>query len=83
MCSALARWDTLNSRRAANPLVRLVEDGDRWETPDHPQCVLPQNWGGNEPNRTVTYMLLKATANDRRTIKNFGSLDLTTSDRWH
>ncbi|GFS68517.1 uncharacterized protein TNCV_4584431 [Trichonephila clavipes] len=28
--------------------------------------VLPQNWGGNEPNRTVTCMVLKATANDRR-----------------
>ncbi|GFW04760.1 hypothetical protein TNCV_4879961 [Trichonephila clavipes] len=34
--------------------------------PDHPSGVLPQNWGGNQPNRTVTCMALKATANDRR-----------------
>ncbi|GFW08262.1 uncharacterized protein TNCV_1655771 [Trichonephila clavipes] len=33
---------------------------------DHHQGVLPQNWGGNEPNRTVTCMVLKAKANDRR-----------------
>ncbi|GFX84524.1 uncharacterized protein TNCV_560391 [Trichonephila clavipes] len=26
----------------------------------------PQNWGGDEPNRTVTCMVLKATANDVR-----------------
>ncbi|GFU07733.1 uncharacterized protein TNCV_4164281 [Trichonephila clavipes] len=30
------------------------------------QVSSPQNWGGNEPNRTVTCMVLKATANDRR-----------------
>ncbi|GFV00520.1 uncharacterized protein TNCV_3644981 [Trichonephila clavipes] len=57
---------TLNSRRAASPLVWLVEEVERWEAPDHPSGVLPQNWGGNEPNRTVTCMVLKATANDRR-----------------
>ncbi|GFV41978.1 uncharacterized protein TNCV_2751591 [Trichonephila clavipes] len=34
---------TLNSRRAASPLVRLVEREERWEAPDHPQGVLPQN----------------------------------------
>ncbi|GFU52914.1 uncharacterized protein TNCV_1142211 [Trichonephila clavipes] len=34
---------TLNSRRAASPLVRLVEGKERWEAPDHPQGVLPQN----------------------------------------
>ncbi|GFS60459.1 hypothetical protein TNCV_947071 [Trichonephila clavipes] len=31
-----------------------------------PQGVLPQNWGETEQNRTVTYMVLKAKANDRR-----------------
>ncbi|GFT20978.1 hypothetical protein TNCV_3131261 [Trichonephila clavipes] len=31
---------TLKSRRAAILLVRLVE-GERWESPDHPQAVLP------------------------------------------
>ncbi|GFX96706.1 hypothetical protein TNCV_244931 [Trichonephila clavipes] len=56
---------TLNSRRAASPLVRLLEWEDKWETPDHIQDVLPQNWGGTEKNRTVTYMVLKAKANDR------------------
>ncbi|GFU79514.1 uncharacterized protein TNCV_2915741 [Trichonephila clavipes] len=57
---------TLNSRRAASPFVRLAEGEERWEASDHPQSVLPLNWGGIEPNRTVTYMVLKATANDRR-----------------
>ncbi|GFX72187.1 uncharacterized protein TNCV_1954631 [Trichonephila clavipes] len=57
---------TLNSRRAASPLVRLVEGEERWEASDHPQSVLSLNWGGIEPNRTVTCMVLKATANDKR-----------------
>ncbi|GFU36273.1 hypothetical protein TNCV_559141 [Trichonephila clavipes] len=30
------------------------------------QGVFPQNWGGTEPNRTVTCMVLKAKANGRR-----------------
>ncbi|GFX86374.1 transposable element Tc1 transposase [Trichonephila clavipes] len=29
---------TLNSRRASNSLVRLVEEEERWETPDPPGC---------------------------------------------
>ncbi|GFV59951.1 uncharacterized protein TNCV_922291 [Trichonephila clavipes] len=53
-------------RRAASPLVRLVEGEERWETPNHPQGVLPLNWGETEPNRFVTCMVLKASANDRR-----------------
>ncbi|GFW91660.1 uncharacterized protein TNCV_4500791 [Trichonephila clavipes] len=57
---------TLNSRRAASPLVRLVEGEQRWEAFGPPQSVLPLNWGGIEPNRTVTCMVLKATDNDRR-----------------
>ncbi|GFV23984.1 hypothetical protein TNCV_1316381 [Trichonephila clavipes] len=32
----------------------------------HLLSVLPLNWGGTEPNSTVTCMVLKATANDRR-----------------
>ncbi|GFS94844.1 uncharacterized protein TNCV_4457111 [Trichonephila clavipes] len=60
------RGGTLNSRRVASPLVRLVEEEEMWETSDHPQGVLPQNWGGPEQNRTVTCMVLKAKANDRR-----------------
>ncbi|GFX13100.1 uncharacterized protein TNCV_2357561 [Trichonephila clavipes] len=39
---------TLNSRRAASPLVKLVEGEEMWEAPDHLQGVLPQNWGGTE-----------------------------------
>ncbi|GFT14394.1 cullin-4A [Trichonephila clavipes] len=54
---------TLNSRRAASPFVRW--QGKRWESPDHPQGVLPQNWGETELNCSVTCMVLKATANDR------------------
>ncbi|GFX30548.1 uncharacterized protein TNCV_3461991 [Trichonephila clavipes] len=57
---------TLNSRQAASPLMRLVKGEERWEASDHPHSVLPLNWNGIEPNCTVTCMLLKATANDRR-----------------
>ncbi|GFX01172.1 uncharacterized protein TNCV_4581381 [Trichonephila clavipes] len=57
---------TLNSRRAASPLVGLVEGKEMWEALDHPQGVLPQNWGETELNRSVTCMVLKGTANDRR-----------------
>ncbi|GFV33558.1 uncharacterized protein TNCV_4566731 [Trichonephila clavipes] len=57
---------SLISRRAASPLVWLVEGEERWEASDHPPGVLLQNCGGNQPNSTVTYMALKATANDRR-----------------
>ncbi|GFX74591.1 uncharacterized protein TNCV_1158081 [Trichonephila clavipes] len=57
---------TLKRRRAASPLVRLVEGEERWEAPDHPQGVLPLNWGETELKRSVICMVLKATANDRR-----------------
>ncbi|GFY34328.1 hypothetical protein TNCV_2506311 [Trichonephila clavipes] len=54
---------TLNSRRAASPLVWLVEGEERWEAPDQPQGFLPLNWGATEKNRTVICMVLKqATA---------------------
>ncbi|GFY12571.1 uncharacterized protein TNCV_2447621 [Trichonephila clavipes] len=55
-----------NSRQAASPLVRLVEGKERWEASGYTQSVLPQNWGGIDPNRAVTCIVLKATANDRR-----------------
>ncbi|GFY24129.1 uncharacterized protein TNCV_1011821 [Trichonephila clavipes] len=57
---------TLNSRRAASPLGRLVEEEERCVDSDHPQGVLPLNWGETELSRSVTRMVLKATANDRR-----------------
>ncbi|GFT25505.1 uncharacterized protein TNCV_3173831 [Trichonephila clavipes] len=40
---------TLNSRRAASPLVRLVEWEESWVAADHSQGVLPQNWDETEP----------------------------------
>ncbi|GFU67964.1 uncharacterized protein TNCV_2823071 [Trichonephila clavipes] len=41
---------TFNNRRAANPLIRSVTVDDRWEAPDPPQGVLPQNRSGTELN---------------------------------
>ncbi|GFU51899.1 uncharacterized protein TNCV_3734051 [Trichonephila clavipes] len=64
------RRGTLNSRQASSPRVRLVEEKWRWEAPDNPQGVLPQNWGGTEKNRTVTCMVLTAKANDKRINSN-------------
>ncbi|GFV12608.1 hypothetical protein TNCV_4425611 [Trichonephila clavipes] len=46
---------TLNSLRATSPL------------PDRLQGGFTQNWNGTESNRTVTCMVLKAKANNRRT----------------
>ncbi|GFU75018.1 uncharacterized protein TNCV_3752691 [Trichonephila clavipes] len=66
MYSAFVAWSTLNSRRAASPLMWFVEGEERWVAPDHPQGVLPLNWGETELNRSVTCMVVKATANDRR-----------------
>ncbi|GFT48837.1 uncharacterized protein TNCV_178881 [Trichonephila clavipes] len=37
---------TLNSRRAASPLVCLVEGEERWVASDNLPSVLPLNWGG-------------------------------------
>ncbi|GFU67055.1 hypothetical protein TNCV_4969041 [Trichonephila clavipes] len=60
--------DTLNSSRAASPLVRSEEEEERWEAHTPPaQDILPQKWGGTELNHTVTCMVLDATANDMRT----------------
>ncbi|GFU61421.1 uncharacterized protein TNCV_845571 [Trichonephila clavipes] len=59
---------TLNSHRAASPLVWLVKGEERWEAPDHPHCFLPLNLGGTEQKRTVTCTVLNANANDRRKI---------------
>ncbi|GFW59050.1 uncharacterized protein TNCV_2831561 [Trichonephila clavipes] len=57
--------NTLNSRRVASAPVRLVEVDERCEGSGHPQRVLPQNCSGTKKNFTVTYMVLKAKANDR------------------
>ncbi|GFT48474.1 uncharacterized protein TNCV_3822591 [Trichonephila clavipes] len=62
----LRHGDTLNSRRATSPLVKLVEGEERWEAPGHPQVFIPLNWGGTEQNCTVTCFVLTAKADDRR-----------------
>ncbi|GFV45882.1 uncharacterized protein TNCV_2322411 [Trichonephila clavipes] len=69
MYSSFAAEGTLNSRRAASPLVWLVEGEEIWDAPDHPQDFLPLNWDGTEQNHIVIYTVLKAKANDRH--KNF------------
>ncbi|GFW91252.1 hypothetical protein TNCV_736671 [Trichonephila clavipes] len=61
----LKEWKLNASRRAASPLVRLVEREEKWEASKHPQGVLLQNWGEIELNHSVTCRVLKATANDR------------------
>ncbi|GFU43124.1 uncharacterized protein TNCV_947421 [Trichonephila clavipes] len=72
--------DALNSRQAVSRLVKLVEEKERWEALDHPQGP-PQNWGENEKNRTVTCVILKVKANDKRknltlSCDEFRGLDL-------
>ncbi|GFX48769.1 uncharacterized protein TNCV_3479531 [Trichonephila clavipes] len=53
---------TLNSRRDASPLVRLVEGEERSGSPRlHIQCVLPQNWNRIEQNRTASCSKLRLT----------------------
>ncbi|GFW50781.1 uncharacterized protein TNCV_3590631 [Trichonephila clavipes] len=59
---------TLNSHQAASPLLRLLEETDSWETPEGPQDVLAQNWGGTEQNLIVTCMVHKAENNERLKI---------------
>ncbi|GFT70065.1 uncharacterized protein TNCV_4690101 [Trichonephila clavipes] len=67
----LRHGGTLNSRRVASLLVWLVEREERSEAPDHPQSLLPLNWGGTEQNRSVTCMVLKAKANNRCKNSNY------------
>ncbi|GFV70229.1 uncharacterized protein TNCV_843481 [Trichonephila clavipes] len=57
---------TLYSRRAASPFVRLVKGKRGRRSPDHPQGILLQNCVGTELYHSVTCMVLKAMANDRR-----------------
>ncbi|GFV55929.1 hypothetical protein TNCV_7281 [Trichonephila clavipes] len=59
-----------STQHAASPLVWLVEEEERSEAPDHPQGFLPLNWVRTEQNRSVTCMVLKAKANDRRKISS-------------
>ncbi|GFY03619.1 hypothetical protein TNCV_3092451 [Trichonephila clavipes] len=59
MYNAFAEWGTLNTRRAALPLVSLMEGEDRWKALTIPQDILPQNWGESKRNRSVICMVLK------------------------
>ncbi|GFX26721.1 uncharacterized protein TNCV_1838941 [Trichonephila clavipes] len=75
---------TLNSRRAASPLVRLAEGEGRWEAPSNSHGVLNQNWGETELNCSVTSMLLIAMANDRRhTTLSHDEFREPLPIRWH
>ncbi|GFU40555.1 uncharacterized protein TNCV_3229571 [Trichonephila clavipes] len=76
----LRHGGTLNSHQAVSPLVRLMEGEERWETLDHLQGVLPQNWSGAEPNRTVTCTVLKAAVNDRRKYSPLPSMNFPGSE---
>ncbi|GFT85194.1 hypothetical protein TNCV_496511 [Trichonephila clavipes] len=62
-CGAVGPGSSRKSFRETGGRGREMGD------PDHPQGVLPQILDGTEQSRTVTCMVLKAKANDRR--KNF------------
>ncbi|GFW68919.1 hypothetical protein TNCV_2918181 [Trichonephila clavipes] len=66
-CSVIRRASHTKhyGKAAKNPSSRESsrEEGgreERWEVSDYLQRVLPQNWGGTEPKRTVTCMTYKA-----------------------
>ncbi|GFY01207.1 hypothetical protein TNCV_5076741 [Trichonephila clavipes] len=47
MYSAFAAWGTLNSRRAASPLMRLVDEKERREAPNPLPGCFPAKLGWN------------------------------------
>ncbi|GFX79239.1 hypothetical protein TNCV_695511 [Trichonephila clavipes] len=66
-CKGPMRHDgTVNSLRIADPFVRSVEREETLEASDHVHGAILENFDGTEPTRSVTYMVLKATANGRR-----------------
>ncbi|GFU28119.1 hypothetical protein TNCV_3617901 [Trichonephila clavipes] len=71
---------TLNNRLATSPLLRLEE---RWEACDQPMVFSLFIWGGTEPNRTVTCMVLKIRLTTAvlqlLTAMNFVGLDMMLS----
>ncbi|GFW55927.1 cullin-4A [Trichonephila clavipes] len=56
---------TLTAVPGRKSFREVGERGREVGGPDHPQGVFPQNWGETELNRSVTCMVLKATANRR------------------
>ncbi|GFY03698.1 uncharacterized protein TNCV_3666091 [Trichonephila clavipes] len=59
MHSAFEYGGTINKRRAASPLLRLVEVEEWWKAPDDPQVTSRLGW--KQANCTATFMVLKAT----------------------
>ncbi|GFV94338.1 hypothetical protein TNCV_2267921 [Trichonephila clavipes] len=59
------KWQSPIRYSATSSLVKVEEGEERWDAPDHPQGY-PSKLSGNESNRTVTCMVLKATANEWR-----------------
>ncbi|GFV68711.1 hypothetical protein TNCV_1902271 [Trichonephila clavipes] len=55
---------------SAATLGNLQTLEERWEAPNHFPDVIPQNWDETKPSRTVTCMMLKTTANERRTFSS-------------
>ncbi|GFW61431.1 hypothetical protein TNCV_346791 [Trichonephila clavipes] len=67
MYIAFAAWRYSKEPSSRKSPCEVGQREERWrEGPDHPQGALPQNWGETEQNSTVTCMVLKAKANDRR-----------------
>ncbi|GFT89840.1 hypothetical protein TNCV_1665821 [Trichonephila clavipes] len=78
---------TLNNRTSnvTSPLVVLVAGEERWKALLLPiRGVFPQNWGGNEPNRTVTCMppTSAGLSNGRTGAWGLNKLDLTKCSRY-
>ncbi|GFV59887.1 uncharacterized protein TNCV_856081 [Trichonephila clavipes] len=65
----LMRLKSHSVLRAADSLVGLVEGEELVEAFVQVQGVLPQNWGGIEPKRTVPCMVLKVKANYMNTSR--------------
>ncbi|GFS81843.1 hypothetical protein TNCV_1544711 [Trichonephila clavipes] len=62
--SAFVAWDY--SKQPSSHTRKFGGRGSEVGGAPETQGVLSQNWGVTEPNRTVTYIVLKATDNDRR-----------------
>ncbi|GFV58549.1 hypothetical protein TNCV_2915381 [Trichonephila clavipes] len=64
---------TLKTRRSPSEV-----GGGRWEALDHTKGVLPRNYGGKEPNRTINCRVLTTTTNAQSAI-NCRVLTATTN----
>ncbi|GFV16099.1 uncharacterized protein TNCV_3378631 [Trichonephila clavipes] len=57
---------TINSCQDTSPLMKLVAGEVGWGPLTTPSNIFPPNRVGTEQNRTVTCMMLKTKANDKR-----------------